>query len=208
MARKTLKEYPDIALRQEDVQGKTDFSDVFGRSAPLHVEIGSGRGTFLVHQAIAFPKINFLGIEWANKFYKYSVDRMGRRDIGNVRIIRTEAALFVKKHIDDSTVNCFHIYFPDPWPKRPHHKRRFVSAENVSQMIRCLKKGGLINIATDHADYFNWMQNVFESFAKELKPIEFVKPAGAQNDELVGTNYERKFIREKRNTFTLAFKKI
>jgi tRNA (guanine-N7-)-methyltransferase len=208
MAKKTLKEYSNIALREEEISGKTDFSDVFGRSAPLHIEIGSGKGTFLINQALAFPQINFLGIEWANKFYKHIVDRMGRRGAGNVRIIRTEAALFVSEHISNKSVDCFHIYFPDPWPKRSHHRRRFVSAENVAQMIRCLKKNGLINIATDHAEYFQWIQDVLNGFAKELKQVEFVKPAGAKDDELVGTNYERKYRKEKRNVFTIAYKKI
>jgi tRNA (guanine-N7-)-methyltransferase len=208
MAKKPLKDYPNIALRDEDIKGKTDFSDVFGRFAPLHIEIGSGSGTFLVNQAIAFEQINFLGIEWANKFYKYIVDRMGRRGVGNVRAIRTEAALFVSEHIKNNCVDCFHIYFPDPWPKRSHHKRRFVCAKNVEQMIRCLKKNGLINIATDHSEYYQWMKDVFEGFADKLKPVEFVKPAGAKNEELVGTNYERKYMKEKRSVFTLAFKKI
>ncbi|MFA5291442.1 MAG: tRNA (guanosine(46)-N7)-methyltransferase TrmB [Phycisphaerae bacterium] len=208
MAKKPLKEYHDIALPEEDVRGKIDFSDVFRHSAPLHIEIGFGRGTFLVNQAIAFPQINFFGIEWANKFYKYTVDRIGRRAVGNVRVIRTEAALFLSEHIADKSVECFHIYFPDPWPKRSHHKRRFISAENVTQMIRCLKKHGLINIATDHKDYFQWMQNVFEGFTGKLKPVEFTKPAGAKENELVGTNYERKYLKEKRETFTLAFKKV
>ena len=208
MAKKPLKDYPNIALREEDIKGKTDFSGVFGRSAPLHIEIGSGSGTFLVNQATAFGQINFLGIEWANKFYKYIVDRMGRRDVGNVRIIRTEAALFVSEHIKNNCVECFHIYFPDPWPKRAHNKRRFVCAKNVEQMIRCLKKNGLINIATDHAEYYQWMKDVFEGFTDKLKPVEFEKPAGAKNEELVGTNYERKYMKEKRSVFTLAFKKI
>jgi len=208
MAKRQIKEYPNISLEIEDLSKKTDFSDVFGRSAPLHIEIGSGKGTFLVNQAVVFPQINFLGIEWANKYYKYTVDRIGRRAVGNVHIIRTEAALFLSEYIGNKTVDCFHIYFPDPWPKRSHHKRRFVCAENITQMIRCLKKNGLINIATDHAGYFQWMQDEFEGFAKKLKPIEFIKPVGAQNNELVGTNYERKYLKEKRNVFTLAFKKI
>jgi tRNA G46 methylase TrmB len=75
-------------------------------------------------------------------------------------------------------------------------------------MIRCLKKNGLINIATDHAEYYQWMQDVFEGFTDKLKVVEFVKPAGALDNELVGTNYERKYIKEKRSVFTLAFKKI
>ncbi|OHB58829.1 MAG: tRNA (guanosine(46)-N7)-methyltransferase TrmB [Planctomycetes bacterium RBG_13_44_8b] len=231
MAKKQPKEYPHIALRPEEVNGKIDFSDIFGRktavhpvrdgkseisggqrqkpvSNGVHIEIGTGKGTFLVSQAQAFPGINFLGIEWANKYYKYAIDRIGRRAIGNVRIIRTEAALFLSKHIRGRSVDCFHIYFPDPWPKRAHHKRRFVCAENITQMIRCLKKNGLINVATDHAGYFQWMKDEFESFAKKLKPAQFVKPAGVSDNEIVGTNYERKYIKEKRAIYTLAFRKI
>ncbi len=208
MAKRQLKEYPGVALRPEDIDGKVSFSDVFGRNNPVHIEIGSGRGTFLVNQAKVFEKIDFLGIEWASKYYKYAVDRIGRQRIGNVRIIRTEAASFIANSINSSTVECFHIYFPDPWPKKRHHKRRFICAENVAQMTRCLKKGGLINITTDYAEYFEQMQNVFEGFAEKLKPIKFVRPAGAEGDELVGTNYERKYLKEKRNIFTLAFRKL
>lgn len=208
MAKKQLKEFSDIALRQGDIDGKVSFSDIFGRKAAVHIEIGSGKGTFLVNQACFSPQINFLGIERANKYYKYAVDRIGRRSLGNVRIIRTEAASFIAQAVGDKTVECFHIYFPDPWPKKRHHKRRFICSENVAQLIRCLKSNGLINIATDYAEYFRWMQDVFEGFSEKLNPVEFVRPAGAQRDELVGTNYERKYLKENRNVFTLAFKKI
>jgi tRNA (guanine-N7-)-methyltransferase len=208
MAKKQLKDYPAIALRQEDIKGKIDFSDIFGRKTPIYIEIGSGKGTFLVNQAAALPGVNFLGIEWANKYYRYALDRLGRKKIGNVRLIRTEAASFIAEHIEDNSVAGFHIYFPDPWPKKRHHKRRFICEKNVEQMIRCLKKGGLINIATDHAEYSEQMKKVFEGFKRELKQVEFIKPAGALENELVGTNYERKYMKEKRNIFTLAFKKI
>ena len=208
MAKRRLKEYPNVALKPEDIAGKINFSDIFGRKKAVHIEVGSGRGTFLVNQSVALPGINFLGIEWANKYYRYAVDRMGRKKIGNVRLIRTEAAVFIAEHIEDNSVGCFHIYFPDPWPKKRHHKRRFICKENVTQLIRCLKKNGLINIATDHAEYFQWMQNVFESFVEKLKPVKFVRPAGALENELVGTNYERKYAKEKRNIFTFAFRKL
>jgi tRNA (guanine-N7-)-methyltransferase len=205
--KRQLKEYDSVTLRPEDIDGKISFFDVFGRKNAVHIEIGSGRGTFLVNQAAVFPQINFLGVEWANKYYKYSVDRIGRKALGNVRIIRTEAASFVAKHIGSRTVKCFHIYFPDPWPKKRHHKRRFICKENVTQLIRCLKKNGLINIATDHADYFKWMQQVFEDFTKELLPVEFVKPAGANENEIAGTNYERKYLKQKKAIYTLALRR-
>lgn len=208
MANRKLKEYQNIALIFEDIKDTLNFSDVFGRKNALHIEIGSGKGTFLVNEALTSPGVDFLGIEWANKYYRYAVDRIGRKEIENVRLIRTEAASFLANNIADESVDCFHIYFPDPWPKRSHHKRRFVCAQNVEQIIRCLKKGGLINIATDHEEYFQWMKDVFEGFDGKLQPAEFIKPAGAKDNELVGTNYERKYIKEKRKTFTLAFKKI
>jgi len=107
MAKKQLKEYPNIALRPEDIAGKIDFFNIFGRKNEVHIEIGSGKGTFLVNQAAALPDVNFLGIEWANKYYKYAVDRMGRRSRGNARLIRTEAASFLAEHIDDNSVKCF-----------------------------------------------------------------------------------------------------
>ncbi len=207
MANRTLKEYENIALLEDTIKGKLKLSDVFGRKNAVHIEVGSGKGTFLVSQATAFPDINFLGIEWANKYYKYAVDRMGRRGLKNVRMLRTDAGVFVPEHIRSSSVECFHIYFPDPWPKRAHHKRRFISNENVTQIIRCLKKGGKINIATDHKDYFNWMQNIFANFTNELTPVEFMRPAGAKENEYVGTNFERKYMKEKRSTYTLAFTK-
>jgi tRNA (guanine-N7-)-methyltransferase len=208
MAKRILKQYENIALSADEIKGKLKFSDVFGRKSTVHIEVGSGKGTFLVSQAAAFGEIDFLGIEWANKYYRYTVDRIGRRGLKKVRMLRTEAGSFIAGHIRSSSVGCFHIYFPDPWPKRAHHKRRFISIANVAQLIRCLKKGGLINIATDHEDYFRWMQNVFANFAEELTPVEFIKPAGAKENEYAGTNFERKYMKEKRNTYTLAYKKV
>lgn len=208
MASRKLKEFEKIAINFEDIKDKINFLDVFGRKNAIHIEIGSGKGTFLVNQATTSCEVDFLGIEWANKYYRYAVDRMGRKGLTNVRLIRTEAASLLSNNITDESVDCFHIYFPDPWPKRSHHKRRFVCAQNVEQIVRCLKKGGLINIATDHKDYYQWMKDVFEAFVERLEPSEFVRPAGAKDDELVGTNYERKYIKEKRDIFTLAWRKI
>ncbi len=74
-----------------------NFGDIFGRSAPVHIEIGSGKATFLVNEATTKPYDDFLGIEWCNKIYRYAVDRVGRRGLTNVRIIRADAAVFIKE---------------------------------------------------------------------------------------------------------------
>ena len=192
MAKRILKDYDRVSLRPEELAGAVDFELIFGRAGSVHLEIGIGKGTFLLAQAGHAPEVNFLGIEWANKYYRYAVDRIGRWGLANVRIIRADAAFFLAEHVADLAVDWFHVYFPDPWPKKRHHKRRFISAPNMAQMLRCLKTGGVIQIATDHAQYFQEIKEVVASHGRGLEVIEFTPTAGAQDGELTGTNYERK----------------
>jgi tRNA (guanine-N7-)-methyltransferase len=220
MTRK-LKEYPSVALKPEDLCGEIDFNQVFGRSRPLHVEVGTGKATFLLSQAVAHPDINFLGIERANKYYRYAVDRIGRwarakpwtgssppsAGLTNVRIIRIDAATFLADCVPSDSVDCFHIYFPDPWPKRRHHKRRFFCPANLENLIRCLKTGGILRIATDHAEYFEQIQALIAGQSERLEQLEFIPAAGTESGELTGTNYERKYIKDKRQIYTFAVRK-
>jgi len=203
-----LKDYPLISLKNAELDGRVDFSQIFGRTAPIHIEIGTGRATFLLNEAKACPGINFLGIEWASRYYRYAVDRIGRWSLGNVRIIRTDAADFLIRFVPDNFVDCFHIYFPDPWPKKRHHKRRLFNSANAEQMLRCLKAGGIIKVATDHAEYFQQIQKVLLEQCRRFEEIEFTLPAGAERGEWVGTNFERKYLKEQKAIFCLAVRKI
>lgn len=205
---RTLRDYPEISLKPENLDGKIDFVRLFGRCNHLHVEIGSGKGTFLVSEAQNMPQDNFLGIEWAGRYYRYAVDRIGRWGLTNVKIIRTDAVLFIADHVPDESVDCFHIYFPDPWHKKRHHKRRLICSENMENFIRCLKTGGQIRIATDHADYFEQIKKVLADRNEQLEQIDFIRPSGAQEGELTGTNFERKYIKDQRPIYTIAARKI
>ncbi|MFQ6036319.1 MAG: tRNA (guanosine(46)-N7)-methyltransferase TrmB [Sedimentisphaerales bacterium] len=215
MARK-LREYSFVTLKLEDLDGQIDFVEVFGRPGPVHIEIGTGKATFLLNQARAQPHVNFLGIERANKYYRYAVDRIGRWALFNVRIIRADAATFLADFVPDSSVDCFHIYFPDPWPKRRHHKRRFFTSANLQHLIRCLKSDGQLRIATDHLDYFEWIQSLIAAQRERpfgyaqgrLEEIEFPLPAGASNGEWTGTNYERKYLKDQRPIYIIAVRKL
>ena len=203
-----LKDYPLVRLLPEDLDGRIDFVQIFGRPGPVHIEIGTGRATFLLNQAKAQPKVNFLGIEWAGKYYRYAVDRIGRWALSNVRIIRTDAAHFLADFIPDNSIDCFHIYFPDPWPKKRHHKRRFFCPANIKQLLRCLKTGGSIKVTTDYAEYFELITNLMEMNKDRLEPTEFLPTAGAELGEWVGTNFERKYLKEQRPIYTIAVRKI
>jgi tRNA (guanine-N7-)-methyltransferase len=205
---RALKNYLSVAIDPQNLTDKVNFTDIFGRSAPLHIEVGSGKGTFLVNQAKSQPEVNFIGIEWANRYYRFAVDRVGRWNITNVRIIRTDAAFFLAEYVPDASVDCFHIYFPDPWPKKRHHKRRFINEANLEQLIRCLKPEGVIRVATDYAEYFQQIKDVLASREGLLREIDFLPTAGAQLGEWVGTNFERKYLKENRSVFTLAVRKI
>jgi tRNA (guanine-N7-)-methyltransferase len=185
-----------------------DFIQIFGRSGPVQIEVGSGRATFLVNQAKAQPEVNFLGIEWARKFWRHAIDRIGRWGLTNVRIVRADAPVFLQDFVPEGSVDCFHIYFPDPWPKKAHHKRRFLQPSTVELMLRLLKRGGEIRIATDHAEYYEQIKGVMLGFSDRLEETEFVRPAGAREDELVGTNYERKYMKDRRPVYTIGLRKI
>jgi len=202
-----LKDYPEVSLRPEDLDGRLDFEKFFGRSGSVHIEIGSGKGTFLVNQAKAQPGDNFLGIEWARKYYRYAVDRIGRWGLTNVRIIRTDAVAFLRDFVPDESVDCFHIYFPDPWPKTRHHKRRFICGANLEHLLRAMKSGGQLRIATDHADYFEQIETVLAAAGDRLEIIDFPRPAGADTGEWTGTNFERKYIKDQRPIHTIAARK-
>lgn len=199
-----------VAVSPDDLDGMLDFEALFERTGPVELEIGSGKGTFLVEQAKAFPDTNFFGVEWANKFYKYAVDRMERWGLSNVRMIRTDAALLIRDHIPDASLQMFHLYFPDPWPKKRHHKRRFFWDENLAQVHRILAPRGIVNVATDHENYFEQMTDVADRAdqAGLFETVDFTRPAGARDGEYVGTNYERKYIIEGRQTYTLALRKL
>ena len=204
---RTLKNFLSLVIDAKNLTGKVDFPDIFGRIAFVHIEVGSGKGTFLVNQAKSRPDVNLIGIEWANRYFRFAVDRIGRWNLTNVRIIRTDAVKFVAENVPDSSVDCFHVYFPDPWPKKRHHKRRFFNLANIDNLIRCLKPAGSIRVATDHAEYFEQMKSVLAARSDQLNPIDFLPADGAQIGEWVGSNFERKYLRENRTIFTIAVQK-
>ena len=105
MAKRVLKDYPQISIKPADWAGKLDFAKIFRRVGRVEIEVGSGKGTFLLNQGRCEPEINFLGIEWANKYYRYTVDRIGRWGLDNVRIIRADATEFLPEYLGDNSVD-------------------------------------------------------------------------------------------------------
>ncbi|MBI1338555.1 MAG: tRNA (guanosine(46)-N7)-methyltransferase TrmB [Phycisphaera sp.] len=188
-----------------------DPRDWFGpdrRGLPFELEIGSGKGTFLVQQSVLQPGVNFLGIEYARAFCRYAADRVRRNAIANVKLLHAEAGFFVQCYIPDGIVERVHIYFPDPWPKARHHKRRLVQEPFLRMVHSRLVSRGCIRLATDHTDYFEWMCD-HASRVSDLFVVEpFENTASAGEGELVGSNFERKYRREGRPFHAMVLRKI
>ncbi|QDU84275.1 tRNA (guanine-N(7)-)-methyltransferase [Planctomycetes bacterium Pla163] len=182
------------------------WNELFERPAPVELEIGSGKGTFLVQEAAARPESNFFGIEYMKKYSYYGADRCRRAGLSNVRTFAGDAVGFVTDRIPDASVRIVHVYHPDPWPKARHHKRRIVRAETLAQFERILEPGGELRVVTDHPEYAEWIAGVLAT--SSMPEIAYTRPASAGEDELVGTNFERKYkLRDGRPLFPFARRK-
>ncbi len=165
---------------------------------PFEIEIGSGKGTFLVQQAAVQPETNFLGIEWTAEFWRYAADRVRRRELANVRLLHTDASEFFRFWLCDGIARVIHLYFSDPWPKMRHHKRRVIQDESLRHFHRVLAAGGELRIVTDHLELWKWYEDHAARSAHLFAVQPFVSPDSAKAGEVVGTNFERKFAREGR----------
>ncbi len=177
------------------------------KASPFHIEIGSGKGTFLVQEAKALPGANFLGIESAGEFFRYAADRIRRHQLANVRMMRGDAVEFIRFWCADAVADVIHLYFSDPWPKKRHHKRRVVQDASMAEFHRVLTPGGELRLVTDHAELAKWYEEHATRHAYLFERLPFTPPASAQPGEVVGTNYERKFAVEGRPIHAMTLRK-
>ncbi len=173
----------------------------------LEIEIGSGKGTFLVQQAPLRPDVNHLGIEKAAGFYRYAADRMRRRGLSNAKILRADAGEFLRFWCADELAAVVHVYFSDPWPKKRHHKRRVIQDWSLVELHRVLRPGGDLRLVTDHEDLWAWYEVHAHRHADRFERQPFRRPDGAGSDEIVGTNFERKYREEGRAFFGMTLVK-
>ena len=163
-----------------------DVAELFGRSAPLHVDLGCGDGSFLCEMAQQFPKINFLGIERLTK----RVEKVRRKaeKIKNVRVLCADSLFAVRYLLPESSVETFYLLFPDPWPKRRHQLRRIFTSDFLEAIAIALEQRGVLRIATDQLDYFHQI----ERLSRAHQQFQVV-PRSADDAVLPVTKFERKF---------------
>jgi len=164
-----------------------DLKSVFGRSAPVVLEIGSGMGETTAEIAAAHPDTDFIAVEVHGPGVGSLLRKIRDQDLANVRVIRHDAIEVLDKMIPDGALAGLHLFFPDPWPKKRHHKRRLVQPGFAALAARKLAPGGYLHAATDWPDYFEQMEAVFSS-APDLGKT-------SQSKTRPTTKFERRGIR-------------
>jgi len=182
--------------------GLFDPETHFGRRAPLEVEIGSGKARFLIESARRNGAHDFLGIELSLSYYRLCRDRIAKSGLPNARAARADARRFVENALPPESVRTFHIYFPDPWPKKRQRKRRLLDSVFLEILASRLETGGLLRIATDHEDYGAALDPLLEGISA-LEPLEW----NAEKTP-VPTHYELKYRAEGRGIRRFLLRRV
>jgi tRNA (guanine-N7-)-methyltransferase len=138
-----------------DLQAPLDYQQLFGRGGPVELEIGAGRGDFMVNYAALHPDTNFMAVERKLVVLRKIVTKVQRAGLSNVQVLNVEIRHFMSQYIRLASLDAIHVYFPDPWPKKRHgHRRLMVHAQNVDLLANSLRAGGWLHFRTDVPDYF------------------------------------------------------
>lgn len=184
-----------------------DFTLEFGRQAPLIVEIGFGNGTSLAEMAEANPTINYLGIEVHTPGIGHLMMLLEQKSLSNVRIFHHDAIEILEQNIPDDSLSGVHLFFPDPWHKRRHHKRRIVRPSFIELLNNKLISGGYFHAATDWEHYAKQMLVSFSSatgFVNSSKDNNY----WSRPEYRPLTKFEKRGLRLGHEVWDLIFKKI
>lgn len=186
-----IKEYHDIVLENPGSEKCGQWASVFEREAPLHVELGTGKGRFISELAARHPDINFIGIEAQQDVLYYAAQKVRERELTNVRLL-----VFDINNIQDifaeGEVSRFYINFCDPWPKARHAKRRLTHTGFLEKYRRLLAKGGQLFFKTDNRPLFDFSLEQFEQSHLTTANITYDLHSSGLTDNIM-TEYEAKF---------------
>jgi tRNA (guanine-N7-)-methyltransferase len=172
---------------------------IFGRRAPLEIEIGAGKGEFIIARASTNPEHDFLAVELSATVTRVLAVRCGRAGFDNLRVARMDARTLVNILLAEASVAAYHVYFPDPWPKGRHFKHRLFTPQFSSGLWRTLEPGGIAYIATDVREYAGEIFAMIEGAglirAAELAP-------GARQ-----TGFARKYLAAGKPVYSASFRK-
>lgn len=189
-----------VELIPESYVVRLDLEKIFGRVAPLHVDLGCGDGSFLCALAERMPEKNFLGIErLLGRVRSASRKASG---VNNARVLRAETSYAVRYLLPERSVEIFHLLFPDPWPKRRHHQRRLFTADFLSAIAAALMENGILRVATDQSDYFKHISQLAQ------QSTAFTVTENSAESAFPLSTFEKKFKKDGVRIYRLELRKI
>jgi tRNA (guanine-N7-)-methyltransferase len=198
-----------VELIPESYVAPLDLEKIFGRKAPLRVDLGCGNGSFLCALAQRTPEKNFLGVERLVGRIRSAARKAAT--VGNVRLLRMESAYAVRYLLPAGSVETFYLLFPDPWPKRRHYRRRIVTPDFLRSIQTALEENGTIYIATDHLDYFERIKVIARAnpdFTVE-DPFDLRSHRRGQDGQVLPlTKFEQQFRAQGAAIYWLELRKV
>ncbi|MBT4012996.1 MAG: tRNA (guanosine(46)-N7)-methyltransferase TrmB [Planctomycetaceae bacterium] len=185
---------------------KWDIQTLFSSENPLEIELGSGKGLFLNRTAAENPARNFIGLEIRKKYAMYSAIRLERVGIANAVMFQGDGLLFCNKYIPTATVHAVHVYFPDPWWKQKHHKRRVLNVGFMGDVVRILQPGGKLHFWTDVRAYFDSTLELISQFDELIGPHD-VQEQQAEFDMDYRTHFERRTRKHNETVYRSEFER-
>jgi tRNA (guanine-N7-)-methyltransferase len=187
---------PAIDLRPyftalDEVEGLIDWTQMFGNANSVELDIGCGRGKFLYDSAIDRPETNWLGLELDFTEGRRGAKRLAKRELPNGRIIGGDAVQFISNHVRSYSVDAAHVYFPDPWWKRKHAKRRLFTDEFANLLSRVVKHDGYVHSWTDVGDYFEVISALMNHHPDFVAMEPAPEPAGVHDEDFL-TGFHRR----------------
>lgn len=179
---------------------------LFGRAAPLEIEVGSGKGLFLRNAAAAKPEVNFLGIEVAHKYAEFAAASLAKAGLKNAVMVCGDGLQLFQELIPDGSLAAVHVYFPDPWWKKRHRRRRVMRESFLHDIERTLQPGGSLHFWTDVEEYFQTSLELLAAHTTLVGPLP-VPEIPAEHDMAYRTHFERRVRLASEPVYRSEFKK-
>jgi tRNA (guanine-N7-)-methyltransferase len=189
-----------------DLPRPWDAAKLFGRVAPLEVEVGSGKGLFMVSAAASNPAHNFLGLEIATKYARFAAARIARNELTNAVMVHGDAQPIFTDLLPDESLAAVHVYFPDPWWKKRHEKRRVLNERFVKEVERTLIAGGSIHYWTDVRERFDETLELIAAHTELVGPLD-VAERPAEHELDYRTHFERRMRLADQPVYRSEFRK-
>jgi tRNA (guanine-N7-)-methyltransferase len=178
-------------LQATDPPSPFHWTTVFGDDRPVEIEVGCGKGLFLITAAQSNPATNFVGIEIERKYHLFTANRVAKRKLTNVRMLCGDARRLLHDCVPAASIQGLHVYFPDPWWKQRHRKRRVFNVEFVEQCERVLRPDGWLRVASDVQEYFTIISALFRE-RSGMREEPWPERETLTADLAYFTNFERK----------------